>query len=239
VDFPSADADARVGEFDEMNMRSVNQQMTSRCEMSSAIGVAMMLATILVPSVAWADGGVVRAREAQGPFLVTIFSPAEISTAIVTDVTVMVQRRQSDDVVMDAIVDLTFTPPPGASTQPDEMRGGNCCCMSALSGDAQPGQPLSLRATRAQAANKLLYGVSANLAAVGDWQLRASVRHGNEQASVMCTLAVAKPPRQAAAILPYIVLPPLTIALFATNQWLKRRRAPSVPHQGELRTTPQ
>jgi hypothetical protein len=171
---------------------------------------AMMLILILTPSVAKADGGVVRAREAHGAFLITIFTRPEISRDSPTDVTVMVQK--AGEVMMDADVNLSFVPPAGTEIEPGRMS-----CSS------HGGQLSSIRATRDQAANKLLYGASVVLPAAGDWKLQTSVRQGGEEVSVRCVLPVGMPARRLAGLWPYLALPPLVIGLFALNQWLRRQ----------------
>src|SRR5678816_2709390 len=77
-------------------------------------GLALGLALILSPLGVKADGLVVRTKQTQGPFIVTIFTPPEASRDLPTDVTLMIQRRDSGEVVMDAAVDLMFVPPAGA-----------------------------------------------------------------------------------------------------------------------------
>jgi hypothetical protein len=171
---------------------------------------AMMLILILTPSVAKADGGVVRARETQGSLLITIFTPPEISHDSPTDVTVMVQK--AGEVMMDAEVTLSFVPHAGAEIQP-----GTLSCSS------HGGRLSSIQATRDQAANKLLYGASVVLPATGDWNLQALIRQGGEEVSVCCVLPVGMPARRLAGLWPYLALPLFVIGLFALNQWLRRQ----------------
>src|SRR3974377_1402569 len=71
---------------------------------------AVMLMASLFPSLAHADSAVVRAQERQGPFTITIFTPAEVSRGLPSEMTVMVQSRDSGEVVMDADVELGFLP---------------------------------------------------------------------------------------------------------------------------------
>jgi hypothetical protein len=161
---------------------------------------AIMLAMILCPSLAKADGGVMRMTETQEPFIITIFTPPEISRNLPAEVTVMVQKRDTGEVVMDAEVNLSFVLPVGATIK-------------------------SIRATRTGPANKLFYGTSAVFPSVGDWQARVSVRQGGASAVVTCVLPVGMPPRRLAGLWPYLALPPVVIALFVVNQWLRRRPA--------------
>jgi hypothetical protein len=115
----------------------------------------------------------------------------------------MVQRRDTCEVRIDADVELAFVPPSGARIQSAE--------------------PPSVAATRARSANKLLYGASVVFPSIGDWQVRASVRQGGENALITCLLPVGMPPRRLVDLWPYLALPPFVIALFVMNQWLCRR----------------
>src|SRR5262245_37766463 len=82
---------------------------------------AVMLTTFLVPFLADADSAVVRAQEARGPFTITIFTPAEVSRGLRADIAVMVQDRDSGEVVMDADVELGFGPPAGTRFNPNDL----------------------------------------------------------------------------------------------------------------------
>ena len=181
---------------------------------------AVMLMASLFPFLANADSAAVRARESQGPFTITIFTPAEVSRGLPSDITVMVQSRDSGEVVMDAAVELGFVPPVGASLNAMDL----VCCSGNGVPAGLPGHATALVATHAQAANKLLYGSSVVFPGAGNWQLRATVRHGSEAANAICVLPVSTPPSRLAAVWPCLALPPLAIALFACNQWLRSRQ---------------
>jgi hypothetical protein len=167
----------------------------------------------------------VRTKQTQGPFIVTIFTPPEISRDLPTDVTGMIQRRDSGEVVMDAAVDLMFVPPAGAKLSPNDVLCRPTHNLTSPEPAGAPGQAASIRAPRAQAANKLFYGTTVVLRAAGNWQLRATIRQGGEEASVTCILPVGMPPHRLRGLWPYLALPPVAIVLFAMNQWLRRRTA--------------
>jgi len=186
-------------------MNRITKLLKTARENAAVLSLTIVLAMIFCPSVVKADGGVVRATETQGPFIITIFTPPEISRDLPAEVAVMVQRRATGEVMMDAAVDLSFIPPAGATIQSNGLS--------------------AIRATRDRSANKLLYGSSAVFPSVGDWQMRASVRQGGENASVSCLLPVGMPARRLAGLWPCLALPPFVIALFVMNQWLRRRPA--------------
>ena len=180
---------------------------------------AVMIVVSFFPFLANADSAVVRAQERQGPFTITIFTPTEISGGLPTDITVMVQRRDSCEVVMDADVQLEILPV-GARFKVDDLV---CGPGKGVPSDL-PGRATAFVATHAQAANKVLYGSSVVFPGVGNWQLGATVRHGSESAKAGCVMAVSSSPSRLAAVWPCVALPPIGIALFACNQWLRNRQ---------------
>src|SRR5437879_11889873 len=72
----------------------------------------------LSQTVAHADGGIMRLRHVQGPFVITIFTTPEPVPHRAVDVSVLVQRRGSNDVHLDASVDLLLAPTPTADVKP-------------------------------------------------------------------------------------------------------------------------
>ncbi len=169
-----------------------------------------------------ADGGVVRFREANGPFIVTIFTPPELGRDIPLDVSVMVQRRDTRDPVLDAAVDLVFTPPPVSAVR----RSGELCGLPGVvpSGQAsgESRAHLSIPATRAQASNKLLYAAPVRFDTPGQWKLEAVVRRERDSAEISCGLLVVPASSRLMPLLPYLALPPLLAVLFAVNQCLRK-----------------
>ena len=170
-----------------------------------------------------ADGGVIRLREAKGPFLVTIFTAAEPVQEGLCDVSVLVQRRDSGDAILDATVDLLFTRPPLSVAKPIDPLCG--LPGAALQGQ-KPGQgtrQLSVRATRAQASNKLLYAAPIWFGVPGNWRLDAIVTRGSDSARASCVMAVGPPAGRLVGLLPYLLLPSLVVILFAINQSLRKK----------------
>ena len=174
------------------------------------------------PALARADGGVVRVRQTQGPFVVTLFSPAEVSAGAPADVTVMVQKSKTGEIVMDATVDVSVVAPAGAKIHP-----GDPFCSAPGAAGLPPmeaaASSATFRATRAHSSNKLLYGLPIILHAAGNWQLNASIREGGEYAVVGCSLPVAIAAGHGSSFWFCVALPFFVIGLFALNQWLRRR----------------
>jgi hypothetical protein len=167
------------------------------------------------------DGGVIRLREAQGPFVVTIFTPSDPVRNAPVEVSVMVQERDSSDPILDAKVDLVFTAPSDSILQPTEE-------MCGPPEEAHSGH-LVISATRKQASNKLLYAAQVRFDAVGHWQLQARVERGGDVAKMACAIPVGPPRNALMGLWPYLLLPPVMLGLFALNHYVttttaRRRR---------------
>jgi hypothetical protein len=85
---------------------------------NACLGFALGLTLALTPSEAKSDGLVVRTNQTRGPFIVTIFTTPRISRDHPAEVNMMVQRRDSGEVMMDAEVNLSFVPPADAKPNP-------------------------------------------------------------------------------------------------------------------------
>ena len=170
-----------------------------------------------------ADGGVIRLREAKGPFLVTIFTAAEPVQDGLGDVSVLVQRRDSGDAILDATVELVFKAP-AASGRASRLgscvaRPGAGCWVEAQN---QVRHNQLSRPTRRLASNKLLYAAPIRFGTAGNWTLDAIVTRGSDSARASCVMAVGPPAGRLIGLLPYLLLPPLIVILFAINQRLRK-----------------
>ena len=166
-----------------------------------------------------ADGGIMLAREVQGAFTVTTFITSEPQQNKPVDVSVMVQERNSNDAILDATVKLVFTPPAGSFAEPNEQE----CGAPGMSGSNPHFERFTVEATRRQASNKLLYAAPVKFDAAGVWQLHTFIKRGGDAVKVTCSFSVSTSPHKWIGLLPYLLLPPLMVALFAVNQWLRRQ----------------
>jgi hypothetical protein len=183
--------------------------------------IATALLVLLVPRLAKGDGGIIRLREVQGPFSITVFSSPEAASGELTDVSAMIQESESGKVILDANVRLALIPPNGSAlNQSDEL------CAAPATGTRPPqglNLPTTVRAKREKASNKLLYSAPLELNAPGNWKLRVLVSRGTDVARFDCLLPVASSSGKLIALLPYLLLPPLVVAAFALNQCLRRQ----------------
>jgi len=193
-----------------------------RLRIGIMVWVVTALSMVLTPLLARADGGIVQLHEAQGPFSVTVFVSPEAPRGGVADVSVLVQWRRGGEVVLDADVSLVLDPPGGPAMKPSEPF---CGLSSAAAGP--PSQVLTLhlvtvRATREQASNKLLYAAPVELTADGNWRLHVIVSRGPDSAGFDCLLPVTTTPTKLRGLWPYLAFPPIAITAFAINQRLRR-----------------
>jgi len=191
----------------------------------TGLGVQVCIATTLfclfLPRFAKADGGIIRLQEVQGPFSLTVFSSPEAASGGLTDVSALIQERESGKVILDADVRLALSAPDSSAlNQLDEFCGVPATGTRPLQG---LNSPTSVRATREQASNKLLYSAPVELNAPGNWKLHMLVSRGTDTARFDCLLPVASISGKLIALLPYLLLPPLVVAAFALNQWLRRQ----------------
>ena len=187
----------------------------------AAQALAAMLLFLLLPCHAKAHLGIVLSREARGPFVITVFTSSEVVRGKAADVSVLVQRRNSNDPILDGIVSFVLTPPRGSmSPQADPFCGQPASITLGTTSGSRDGQSM-IAARREQSSNKLLYAAPVNLPLVGAWELEALVRHGAESANLTCKIPVGLPARPLVGLVPYLALPLLLAFLFTINQWLR------------------
>jgi hypothetical protein len=143
-----------------------------------------------------ADGGLIAIHQLAGPFEVTVFTSGFLRAGP-ADISVLVQDRTTSQPVLDGEVFIEL------------QRDGRI--------------DLSERATRGSAQNKLLYSALMVLPEAGGWELEVTVRRGEETASVRKAVVVEEPAPFLLAYWRSLSVPPIVIAVFVLNQWLKRR----------------
>jgi hypothetical protein len=185
----------------------------------SVLVIPVLLSLGLSSVNARADGGVVRLRDVQGPFIVTIFTASEVAANCPSDVSVMVQRRDSSEAILDAKVDLFFTISAALVVEPTE----EICGQSGAAPLESHVSRYTVSATHEQASNKLLYAARIKFSNAGDWRLQAFVERGKDAVTFACNIPVALPPHGVTGLQLYLVLPPLMVSLFAMNHSLRKR----------------
>jgi hypothetical protein len=156
------------------------------------------LALLLCAGAASADGGRLRLRQDAGPFTVSVFTAPEPLTAGAADVSVLVQDRSNADVLLDAEVEIVLAAPGNASER---------------SVPARPGS------------NRLFQSATVRLTAPGDWRFGVVVRRGAETARIAGTFRVEPAPPAWTGVWPFLIGPPLGVALFGLGRILRRGRS--------------
>ncbi len=154
---------------------------------------------LLGAGVARADGGTIRIQQDAGSFRITVFSAPEPLRVGAADFSVLVQRIDDEAPVVDAEIAIRLVGPP-------------------------PALPIDVRATRANATNKLLHAALVMLPTAGTWTLRVTLRHAAEVVELDGEIDVAPPLPRWVALWPYLAFPFAVVTLFALRVWLAYRR---------------
>ena len=155
---------------------------------------------ILAQTTASADGGAVQLRKEAGDLLITVFSSPSVLSVGPADISLLLQRRDGLDPVLDANVSLN------------------------LRTDA-PNSNLQAKATREQARNKLLYAAAVTFPNPGKWQIAVSVDRDGGETDAVGTLNVAPAPGGPGAYWVWIVSPMAMSLFIMVREVLIRRRS--------------
>jgi hypothetical protein len=155
---------------------------------------------ILAQATSLADGGTVQLRKEAGDLVITVFtSPAPLSVGP-ADVSLLLQKRNGLEPVLDANVTLVL--------RADDS-----------------GVELRERPTREQARNKLLYAAPVTLPKPGKWLIAVTVVRNGDEARADGIVEVAPAPDRAASYGGYIAFPPVMMGLFVVRERLIRRKS--------------
>ncbi|HVJ09397.1 MAG TPA: hypothetical protein VM554_13545 [Acidisarcina sp.] len=159
----------------------------------------VLLMMIALTGTAYADGGRVRLQQASGDFVITLFTSPEPLTTGEADFSVLVQDRSTQQVVLDALVDLELRSPSGEAETSFLTHGG--------------------------ASNKILQGATVRLPRTGTWRATVMVHRGAEKAACSTSFDVAASHSRRTLVLIFLILPLLVIALFLVHQAQRFRQA--------------
>jgi hypothetical protein len=149
-----------------------------------------------------ADGGAVQLRQEAGGLVITVFSSPTPLSVGPADISLLLQKKDGLDPVLDASVSLLFRE--DASTR------------------------FEARPLQANARNKLLYATPVTFTKPGKWQMAATISHSGVDTEAAAVLDVAPAPASASAYAGYIVFPLTMTVLFAIREVLIRRSAQAV-----------
>ncbi|MGD9765889.1 MAG: hypothetical protein AB7V27_19540 [Candidatus Binatia bacterium] len=169
-----------------------------------AIAYALLaLPGLALPQGALADGGLVRASQAAGALIITVFSAPTPLRAGPADISVLLQERTGGATVLDGEVQVT------------------------LRAAAAPFPVATAAATRAAAVNKLLYAALLDVPAAGRWEFVVDVKARSESHRVAFDADVAAAAPSALAFWPHLALPFIAVALYTVHQWRALRASPT------------
>ena len=156
-----------VGSMPQSRQRGRAIEATSFLVLFLVIGLCF--AAVLSARAGDDDDQVLRYAGQSGPFLVAVFAQPGDLPAGHTNLGILVQARDTQDVQLDATVDL------------------------AVVSDADTPSPLStVRAVRAKAENKLLHSAELSIPNEGNWRVYVSVRRNFQAADVVLPLHVVR-----------------------------------------------
>ena len=161
-----------------------------------ALPLAIAIYGWLTPQAVDTDGAVVRLQGAAGPFLASVFTSPTLHAGA-SDVSVLVQDRDSGKIILDATVDLDAKPTAGTVA-------------------ATRAHPERQRST-----NKLLEAATLDLESPGPWELDVSIHRGSDEGSLSTHLNVETSDAGNTAVWPYLLLGGIVIALVALHHVLR------------------
>ena len=171
----------------------------SRKRKRPQIGRALQLLCLtLLPRLLLADGGALIMRVQDHGLTISAFaSPVPLRVGL-TDISILIQNAADQNPILDGEITLHLVDPRKSE--------------------------ITIRATHAQATNKLLYAANVNLPIGGNWKLRVNYQKGREHATAATAFAVLPAAPALVTYWPYFALVPAGLGLFALNQWLKAQR---------------
>lgn len=168
-----------------------------------AAKLLLTFVAMLAPARLVADGGTIQLRKEAGALLITVFASPSPLSAGPADISVLLQKRNGLDPVLDADVAMRLRTDAPNTEIPE----------------------IHARPTRQQAQNKLLYAAPVTFSESGKWRLAVTIFHDGVRTNATGTIDVAPAPEKALSYWSYIAFPPLTIALFVVRERLISRKA--------------
>lgn len=158
------------------------------------------------------DDQALRLWKQNGPLSIAVFAQAGDLPGGSTTFGVLVQDRNTEEVLLNSAVQLSSQPAPGVDA---------------------PGS--SVRATNQGSENKLLQTAELDLPAVGDWMVNIAVSANSETANLALPVRVVKRESGVGDLWPYSLFPLVGVILFGT--YIRRHHErPTVEAGGKLGT---
>ena len=171
-------------------------------------GLLLSLSLLALCARALADGGLALLHQTDGPFAVTVFAAPNPPRVGPVDISVLAQDRADGRAALDVEVFVRLR--------------------------SEGGMIVAGQATWEAARNLPLYSALMNLPEAGRWELEVTIKQGKQgkqgkqrkiAARALGQMSVAAPTPFPLSYWRSLSLPWVVVALFAMNQWLKRRAA--------------
>jgi hypothetical protein len=165
-----------------------------------------VLLSLFLPSIASAHGGAVQMQKKAGPFQITVFSQPGVISAGPVDLSVLVQRDQQSNPILDADVVVGLFPV-DEKTDSKAWQPPYCAMDNSQSLNKMTSQ-------RAAAGNQLVYEVLAKIPSPGQWLLRVQVKEEGNIGVAETQITVGDPPTPWTTYWPLFAFPVLAITGF-------------------------
>jgi cytochrome c oxidase assembly factor CtaG len=177
--------------------------------------VALCFAGLVATGTNDGDDQVLRFKGTSGSFAVAVYAPPGDLAADETAVDVLVQDRNTQDVLLDATIDVT-----------------------ALTGSGAQGTRSSVRASNADSQNKLLQSAKVRFGEQGDWKLNIAVTRNHDSGGISLPLRVVTPETGGEYPVSYVVMAALSVILLGAYLWRHQLRRPEAPARGRTGLNP-
>ena len=158
----------------------------------------ILILAVLALSTLFGDGGTLQFRGETPELSVTVFTSPVPLSAGPADISVLLQKRETLEPVLDAEVSI-------------DMRA------------VASGTEIRARATREQAQNKLLYAAPLALGESGRWQITVNILELGAKSEIAGAILVAPNHQKLETYWSYLAFPPVMVLLFTVREWLLRR----------------
>lgn len=203
--------------------------MTSPSTLAAIFGMGfrrwVLLGALGIAADLWGDSEVCRMRVVRDPWVISMWTPAVVSSASPTGLRVDVQRRDTGALVPDARVQVRLEPPAGVRIRPEEAYCGWPGDGMAPTNAVAFGWPRTLTLRGRESAVDGTQDLRVRLPAAGDWNVTLWVSRGDDLATAATLLPVQSPMARLIGVWPSLLLPPVAIMGFCLQQhWVRRRR---------------
>jgi hypothetical protein len=201
---------SRLSRSEEWSLPAAPSQFVI-CHLSFVI----LLISLYLPRIAFADGGSVQLHSVSGPFDITLFAEPPLPRAGQIDFSVLIQDSKTGQPVLDAAVTLALTPVQVRQNEQPAWYPPSCAV-------TPPADLARVQLLHSGATNRLLYGALVEVPAAGVWQARTEVQRGDQRGVVEGTVDIARPFPPIANYWPLFLFPIVAVGLYVLRGHIQR-----------------